>query len=182
MLTDTQLFLYLTLPPLFLESIIMSAAITSSSAGILAPEVRWLDYTFPLLLDWAQLLQVVLCKLIIKILRRMGSDWNPVGSPGLLPFEGYQWSYQSELLFQTPFWNNSILVTNSSYVSESTLWKEGLTSSLWAQVLPTSADLDDTIGMRNFRNRDYLLSFIKESLHFHPTAPCTCHWRSKDIK
>lgn len=136
LLTDTHLFLYLTLPPLFLESIIVSAAITSSSAGILAPEVRWLDYTIPLLLDWAQLLQVVLCKLIIKILRRMGSDWNPVGSPGLLPFEGYQWGYQSKLLFQTPFWNNSILVTNSSYASECTLWKEGLTSSLWAQILP----------------------------------------------
>lgn len=46
---------------------------TTSSVVTLAPEVRWLVYVLPLLLYWLEDLQVVLFKLLVKILRRTGS-------------------------------------------------------------------------------------------------------------
>lgn len=52
---------------------------TTPSVVILAPEVRWLVYVLPFLLYWPHL-QVVLFKLLVKMLRRIGSGRNPVGA------------------------------------------------------------------------------------------------------
>lgn len=69
------LHIYLLLPYYWnlLLCLLPSQPMTTSSVVTLAPEVRWLVYVLPLLLYWLEDLQVVLFKLLVKILRRTGS-------------------------------------------------------------------------------------------------------------